>query len=120
GKMQPWYLNDSGRASIKDWLKKYKIEEILDGIDIAATNYLKYDDKGITDESAELFISKIGGVLYVKSLPPIKQKLAYIKGIARNRFSYWDDRKGSVILTNYINALERHYDQDQVLNDLNK
>jgi len=119
-KMQPWTLSDSGKQSIKDWLKKFEVQNVLDAIDIAATNYLRYDENGATDESADLFISKIGGVLHVQSLPPIQQKLAYIKGIARNRFSYWDDRKGAILLGNYIKALEQHYNEAQIINDLEK
>lgn len=119
-KMQPWTLSESGKSSIKDWLKKFEVQNVLNAIDIAATNYLKYDDDGATNESSDLFISKIGGVLHVQSLPPIQQKLAYIKGIARNRFSYWDDRKGAIVLSDYIKALEAHYDEAQIINDLEK
>jgi len=47
---------------------------------------------------------------------PIKQKLAYIKGIGRNRFGYWDNKKGSIILSKYIEALENHvWSNEQIL-----
>lgn len=40
---------------------------------------MKYENGELDKESAELFLTKIGGVLVVKNLPPVKQKLAYIK-----------------------------------------
>ncbi|WP_333887584.1 HNH endonuclease [Sphingobacterium siyangense] len=120
GKMSPWLISDSEKGTIGQWLKKYEVEQILEGIDIAATKYLKQDEEGTTNESADLFASKIGGVLHVKSLSPIQQKIAYIKGIARNRFNYWDEKKGAVILSNYVNALQQHYDEEQMLADLEK
>ena len=120
GKMSPWLISDGEKGTIGQWLKKYEVEQILEGIDIAATKYLKQDEEGTTNESADLFVSKIGGVLHVKSLSPIQQKIAYIKGIARNRFSYWDEKKGAIILTNYVNALQQHYDEEQMLVDLEK
>ncbi|SUI98046.1 HNH endonuclease [Sphingobacterium multivorum] len=120
GKMSPWLISDSEKGTIGQWLKKYEVEQILEGIDIAATKYLKQDEEGTTNESADLFVSKIGGVLHVKSLSPIQQKIAYIKGIARNRFNYWDEKKGAIILTNYVNALQQHYDEEQMLADLEK
>ncbi len=117
-KILPSSLNDNGKRSVAKWLKNFSTEKILDAVDISASKYLKYEKGELDRESAELFFNKIGGVMVVKNLPPIKQKLVYIKGIARNRFSYWDDRKGSIILSNYINELKQHYDDEQLLSDL--
>ena len=51
--------------------------------------------------------------------PQNKQKIAYIKGIARNRFSYWDDKKGAMIINNYVEALEEYgWTEVQITNDL--
>ncbi|MEO8085378.1 MAG: HNH endonuclease [Bacteroidota bacterium] len=118
-KIKPLCINENGKKSIAEWLKKFNTEKILDGIDEAA-KYLKYDDDGgIDKKSAEHFISKIPGVIFVKQMPPIKRKLAYIKGIARNRFEYWDDRIGAIILNNYVQALKDYgWDDAQILSDL--
>jgi hypothetical protein len=117
-KIAPLCLNDNGKQSVSEWLKKFDVDKILDAVDISAKQYLKYENGQLDKESAELFLSKIGGVMVVKNLPPVKQKMAYIKGIARNRLSYWDDKKGSIILSNYIKELEQHYDEEQLLADL--
>jgi transcriptional regulator with XRE-family HTH domain len=117
-KIQPFSLNDSGKASVSEWLKKFSTEKILDAVDISAKQYIKYEKGEVTNESAEVFLNKIGGILVVQKLPPVKQKIAYVKGIARNRFSYWNDRNGSIVLANYVAELEKHYDEKQVMNDL--
>lgn len=118
-KIKPLSLNENGKKSVSEWLKKFSTDKILDGVDAAASKYLKYQDGQIEKDSAELFLSKIGGVIAVKEMPPIKQKIAYVKGIARNRFGYWDDRKGAIIINAYVTALETYgWTEEQILQDL--
>jgi hypothetical protein len=119
-KMQPWSVKEGFKTFIQKWLKKFELQDILDAIDISASKYLRFEDGDATDESAEDYLNKIGGILHNKNLSPIQQKLSYIKGIARNRFNYWDDRKGSIILSNYIQALKKHWNDERILDDLNK
>jgi len=116
-KIKPLYLTEEGKSTFLNSIKKFETQEILDAIDIAAKKYLKNESEEIFKASAELFLNKISGVIVVQSLPPISQKIAYIKGIARNRF-YWNEREGSMILNNYVKALEEHYSEQQILNDL--
>lgn len=119
GKIKPLSLNEYGKKSVLEWLKKFSTDKILDAVDTAANKYLKYQEGQIEKESAELFLSKIGGVIAVKEMPPIKQKVAYVKGIARNRFSYWDDRKGAIVINAYVAALETYgWTEEQILQDL--
>lgn len=117
-KIAPLSLNENGKQRIVKWLKKFSTEQILDAIDISAKQYLQYENGEIEKTSAEIFLKKIGGVMTVQKMPPIKQKLAYIKGIARNRFSYFDEKTSSIILENYVKELEKHYDENQLLEDL--
>jgi transcriptional regulator with XRE-family HTH domain len=117
-KIAPLSLNENGQQRVVKWLKKFSTEQILDAIDISANQYLQYENGEIEQTSAETFLKKIGGVITVKNMPPIKQKLAYIKGIARNRFSYFDEKTGSIILENYVNELEKHWEEQQILDDL--
>lgn len=119
-KIEPFILNENGIQNVSTWIKKYSVEKIIDGIDEAASSYLKYYNDELEQESVELFLEKIVGVIIVKDMPPIKRKLAYIKGIARNRF-YWDELKGSRILQDYIDALEsKDWTEEMILEDLEK
>lgn len=119
-KMHPWPVKENFKTTIQKWLNKYDLQDILDAIDISSSKYLRFENGDATDQSAEDFLNKIGGILHNKNLSPIQQKLSYIKGIARNRFGYWDDRKGSIILSNYVQALKKHWTDDQILDDLDK
>jgi hypothetical protein len=119
-KIENFSLNDSGTKKISPLTKKYDLADILESIDLSASKYLKYDSDGVlTQESAEEFLNKIGGILVNLNKPPIEQKASYIKGICRNRFSYWDPKSGSIVLNNYINALRDHgWNDDRILEDL--
>lgn len=119
-KIEKFSLNDSGTNKITGLTKKFGLADILEAIDISAGKYLRYDSDGcLTQQSAEDFINKIGGILVNKNRPPVDQKLSYIKGICRNRFNYWDVTKGSIILNNYIKVLRDYgWDEERILADL--
>ncbi len=120
--MSPYSLNENGLKSLEKLIKKFPIEDILESIDIANKKYLVFDDDGkITKESVEEAFDKVGGICALKNMPELKKKMAYIKGICRNRFSYWDNKKGSIILNNYVNALkEAGWSDDRITEDLEK
>lgn len=119
-KMFPHSVSENGKKSVEVLLKKFTFDKILDAIDLSATRYLKISAEGeITKDNAELFFEKIGGILHLQKMPPIQQKLAYIKGIAKNRFNYFDPRRASIELNEYVDALRNSgYDDDDVLKDL--
>ncbi len=119
-KIEPYTLSNQFKTNILKLFKKYKPEDIFDAIKISTEKYLKYDSNNeLIQESVNECLGKIGGILVNKNLPPIKQKLSYIKGICRNRFNYWDDRKGSMILNDYVKALiSVGWTENQILEDL--
>lgn len=119
-KISPFHLKENGKRTFEKLINKFSLADILDAIDLSARKYLQYDSSDkLTQESVEDFIDKIGGILTIKNRPPVDQKLAYIKGICRNRFDYWDREKCSIILNEYVNALKNYgYTEQQILDDL--
>lgn len=119
-KILPYTLNETGRRGLLALLKRFDIPEIFDAIDRGTETYLKYGKDGqLTKDSVENFISKIGGVAAYQKMPAVDKKMHYIKGICRNRFGYWDDRKGLAILRKYIEALRKQgWTEDRILQDL--
>ena len=113
-KIHPRILNENGKRFIIQWLKKFDVEKILEAIDISSNQYLIFKNDEPDPASVELFLSKIGGVLNVRQRSPIDQQIAYIKGIARKRLSYFDEKWGSIILSNYVEALQKHYSEPEV------
>jgi hypothetical protein len=118
-KIGHYTLNNNGKKGIKKLSKKFNVSDIMDAIDVSATKYLRYDqDDNLEKESVEKFVDKIGGILTLKN-KPIEQKLAYIKGICRNRFDYWSPQRGAIILSDYVSALKNaNYSDDQIAEDL--
>ena len=118
--MTPYSLNENGLKALEKLINKFPIEDILEAIDIANKKYLVFDGDGnITKESVEEAFNKVGGICALKNMSEIKKKIAYIKGICRNRFSYWDNKKGSIILNNYVNALqEAGWSDERIVEDL--
>jgi hypothetical protein len=119
-RIKPYTLSDKGKLGLENHLKKFGVNDLLNGIDVSLEKYLKYNSGGELEQSSvETFLDKLGGIITIQNMPPIKQKLAYIKGIARNRFNYWDNRKGSIILSHYVQALEEHgWTEEKILEDL--
>jgi len=121
-KIKPLTINENGDNIIRTLLKRFSIEELLNAIDISATNYVKYSDKGIpTEESVENFINKLGGILFNRSLKPIDKKLSQIRNKAKSEFYYFNLRSGIVLLNQYVSALRKYwrYSDEQILEDLN-
>jgi len=117
-KIENFSLNESGKKKIPSLTKKYDLADILESVDLSASKYLRFDNNGnLTQESAEEFINKIGGILTNKNKPPIDQKASYVKGICRNRFNYWNPQTGSIILNNYIKALRDYGWSDELILD---
>lgn len=95
------------------------MDQLLDTIDETATKCIVFDENGAEKKSVEFFINQLPRYIATKNMPPIKQKLAYIKGICRNRFNYWDAKKGTAILSNYVQALKDYgWSDTQIIDNL--
>lgn len=119
-KIENFSLNETGARNIEKLAKKFDLSDILEAIDISASKYLQYDiENKLIQDSVEQFINKIGGILVLKNKSPVDKELAYVKGICRNRFNYWNNRVGSIILNNYVSALREHgWGEERILNDI--
>lgn len=85
-----WGLNDKGLKEMKAHIKKYGLNAVLDGIEVATTQYVVIDKETekATQDSVNKAWAKLGGVLAMQNMPEEERQLHYIKGILRNRMSY--------------------------------
>lgn len=108
-------LNKNGTNGFKKLLETYSLKECWDGIRTSFMQYVKYDkDENATSESVEIVLEKVGRICYVKRQEkedPSKAKLYYIRGILRNRFTYFDDRLGMKLMQE---ALEYNADIEKL------
>lgn len=118
--ISPNTINENGRKTVRKYLNTFALDEILEAVDISARQYIKYDaDNNVISSSAEQFFGKIGGIASNRRKTPIEQKKGYIAAICRNRFNYWNARRGMAILTNYISALRNYgWSDEKILQDL--
>lgn len=89
--------NESGKAHIRRWLKKYSLPEILDALDEAFDHYMRFNGDEPDQKSWEVAFAKIPAIASLKRQAvekPYMPRLAYIQGILRKRF---DDSRGSYI-----------------------
>jgi hypothetical protein len=120
--MYPFTLNATGIKNIGKLCRKFEVQNIIEAVDISAERYLKYDeDDEIERDSVEMFIKKIGGILNLQNRPPVDQKVAYVKGICRNRFDYWNEYGGTETLKDYVDALKAYgYSQQDMIRDFDE
>jgi hypothetical protein len=81
--------NESGRASIRKWLKRFPLPELLTALDQACDHYLKWTEDTLDTDSWEKMFAKIpsfAGLNVAAIDDPHMPRLAYIQGILRNRF----------------------------------
>lgn len=96
-------LNNNGKKAYKKLFKKYGFDKTVDALKISHEQYAKFDeDNEITDESVNVILNKIDGILFTKSQPEHKQKMRYIRGILNNRLDYVNQQ-------NAIDAMEDAY-----------
>lgn len=99
-------LNDFGRQSVRKWLKKYTLDEILAAVETSFDQYVEWDREGKpTHESwnkAFDYVTRIISVSKRSAEKPYMRDLYYIRGILRNRLNYVREDE-------CMNLLERAY-----------
>ena len=89
-----YHLNENGIRSARKLLMKWPLDRILKAISTAMLQYLKRDKDGkVTAESFERAWNSVGGILRLEDQPDHVREAYYIRGIARNRYSYLPERE---------------------------
>ena len=96
--MVKWSMSKSSIGDVRSLVCKGKYAQVMDSISAAKGGYGHIEDKDMAGE----FIRK-SLKLFSANQDPVKQKVNYAKGIARNRFSYFDE-KSFYIKTNFIDS----------------
>ncbi|WP_407448109.1 hypothetical protein [Fibrobacter sp.] len=104
---------------ISRYVQKYSYDAIVKAVNISADQYIVYEGDSVTDDSANDFLNKIGGILHNMHLSPVDKEVSHIKSIARRQFGYFNERIGASLMQQYVEALESAgYSEDEILEDL--
>lgn len=96
-----------GRKTIKQWLKKYSMLEILEAVDRSRLHYLVHEGDNYTQDSVNKafnFIPRICSCRRIEQENPHIKDLNYIKGIVRNRCNYFNPSYAAQIVNRAYNA----------------
>jgi hypothetical protein len=111
----PYSVNENGTKTLKQLIKKFPLEMVLDAIEISTTQYLEVDSEGkFTNQSVQKSFDYIGKICASKKREqekPHLKELYYIRGILKNRLSYID-------LPQTMQLLERAYDLNASVDSL--
>lgn len=109
-------LSEHGRGVVKKVIKSFGLESALKATEIAVDKYY-YPQR---EDSISHAIDKIGGICYSlkKSCDdPMYSKRAYISGIMRNRFSYFDKSRTWKMLNSIVVDDESAEDVQNIAKD---
>ena len=94
--------NDSGQDSIREWIRKFELINILDAMDISLSQYGIRDSNGdFSKESIEKvfnYIPKIAKNKQKDEKKPYMKDLYYMRGILKNRLNYYHPHKCIILL----------------------
>ena len=96
-----WDVSKHTIGTIRSLVCKGKYNELMDSVNKAKVKYGNIENQ----KEASEFIAK-SLKLFNSNQDPVKQRVNYAKGIARNRFSYFDE-KSFYIKTNFIDSVEQ-------------
>lgn len=118
-RIAPFSLNKKGEADIACLATQYSYELLVDCINIGVSRYFQYDENGkLTDESVTEFLNKLGGIAFNQSKSPIEKEILHLVNRGNALFNYWDKRRATEIITRYVEALQKHWNEDAIINDL--
>jgi hypothetical protein len=95
-------LSDFGRKNMKKHIKKFGISEVIEATKISISQYHKGKDENITKVID--YIPKICQNRKLASADPIYAKKQYIKGIMKNRFGIYNDKRVAIAFNEVITS----------------
>lgn len=106
-RIKPLELTEIADQYLQPLLKKYKIDDIFDAIDISIKAYILKSEESIpTEENVSIAMSKIPGILHNRSLGPVDQKLLQIKQKLSQSFGYFNISVGNKLLRKYARLMQ--------------
>ena len=119
-KIKPYTISEHGKTQLSVLLAKYPLVLLKECVDISFSKYLEFSNGQMLESSIGVALGKIGGIAYNKCLSPIEREIARICYQGKSEYSYWNEKKAKSILHTYVKALGNHWDDEQIIEDLQK
>lgn len=120
-KTNGYWLTEAGKNKVKNLIRKYPLDEVIEAINISARTYLKYHEGKITKESATHALKKIEGICRTKKAEktnPYLQNMYYIRGILKNQLHYFNEGAMFAILNRAKNIEADEYLPNMTTEDI--
>jgi hypothetical protein len=91
----PYRVTDGGKRNLKQWLKKFKLDEVLEAIKLAVSQYIVIEQGQPTKESVELAFSKIPGICGTRKKLAEKPHLEHayhVRNILKRKVGYVNEK----------------------------
>lgn len=118
--IHPYTITRNYEKHVTDWCSKHNLKDIKKAIEAGKDSYLEYSEDGVTSDSADIFLEKLGGIIHNMNKTPIEQKIFHIVNLLKYRFSYYNENETRKRLTEYANELREIYNltDEEILNKL--
>ncbi len=88
-------LTEVGEKKISNLVRKHGLQKVLDKTDEVFDKYYNANDE---KSSSNIIFTKIGSFLTYDSFPEYKKRIAYLKGIIKNKSNYFNEKKTHIVL----------------------
>jgi hypothetical protein len=85
-------LNERGQQSLKKWLRKYPLDNVLEAMQRSVEQYIIGTATSENVEAAWKYVARICNVMAADEKKPYLKDILYIRGILRNRLSWCDEQ----------------------------
>jgi len=114
----PFALKEEGKLKLRKLIKKHDLNLIYESIDISFDRYLEYEGDIPVESTVLEVLNKIGGIVFLHSLPPLEQKKNLISLLLSRYFST-EKWKVAELVEKYCDKIS-FLTEDQIIDNLKK
>lgn len=92
-KISPHQITKRYKLTVKTWCEKYELNHILSSIEHVDTYLQRDSEDEITAESANLYLQKMSGILYIRSKSVMYQRFKHLDNVGKSRCEDWDSEE---------------------------
>ena len=105
-KFAPYEMNREERMKLAGLYNRFPEDMLTECIGIGMKKYLRYDENNHPqEESIQLFLRKLSGILHNQSLPPVYRAMNHIECVGWRKLLDWDIYASRQLMSVYVKEL---------------